>query len=143
MKITVLTLLSLFCFFFFSCSSENEQEVNRVNSQVENTESGDLELAKEEKPAKLDLTSVEGAFKAYLRLQSEFKKKLQACTPQYANQLYLEYRKKLKSITEKLTSLESEMLDDYEGLYDNDGWLKLSGNYGKKIKNYHFNFVVL
>ena len=56
MKITVLTLLSLFCFFFFSCSSENEQEVNRVNSQVENTESGDLEVAAEEKPAKLDLT---------------------------------------------------------------------------------------
>lgn len=74
MKITVLTLLSLFCFFFFSCSSENEQEVNRVNSQVENTESDDLELAAEEKPAKFDLTSVEGAFEAYLRLQSEFKK---------------------------------------------------------------------
>lgn len=140
MKIIVLTLLALFFLFFFSCNSEKKKQADNPEiSKVENAEPIDDEKDTEVETVKLDLTTTEGVLSAYLRQRAEFKKKLQSCTPQYANQLYLEYRKKVQVSTDQITSLESKMLDDYEGLYGDDGWLKLSGKYGAKIKNYQAN----
>lgn len=142
-----------FIFIFFtlgiliSCNSEQEEKTKQVPEQTKAEEVvSEVEEPKDtiitEKVALSELKKADEIFEHYLKVKSNYVENLKSCTPQFANQVYLDFRKEINDVTQKLTFSESEILDDYEGVYD-EGWVSLTGKQGSKFRKYMSNGLEL
>lgn len=118
----------------FACQSEPEKKDKQVKPETEsvlpafNDEKIDKKTEKRKKPSNFDEYVEDYEFR-----KNELIEKLKTATPQFAHYLYLDFRKENEEMTGHLYDLEMNMLEDWAGLYDEDGELSFK-KYGGKIR---------
>ncbi len=117
-----------------ACKSEPKpnKESNTPQEEMTESEMEEMEEAEKVEEKKILVTS-DDYFEDYKIRKEKLIEKLNTATPQFANYLYLDFRKENELMAQKLYELEMNMLDDYEGLYDDEGEISYK-KYGNKIR---------
>lgn len=127
-KFNLISLILFLGLIACSDSTENTGASKSRTSVISNDSIRDLK-----EPQKVSLSNFDDYLIDFSRRRTEIVQKLEKCTPQEANQLFLEYRKMNLLNGEKMTNVSLKMLDDYGGLYSDLGGLNYSGKHKEKI----------
>ncbi len=137
MKKPIRIVYFFIAFLMVSCNSGEKQiEKEKPESESEAIEIPQKDTAAVVEKQQKELVTIEDYLADFKERKRALRLKLESCTPQFANQLYLDFRKENHKLIEIINTKEIEMLDDYEGLRTVNYGYDINGKYGKKIKKY-------
>jgi hypothetical protein len=126
---------------FVSCkndSSEPQEKRDKTGASDTTDYQALIEREEEQEKKKVLLTS-DDYIEDFIERRKKLVERLQTATPQFANYLYLDFRKANEDMAEMLYNLETDFLENYEAIYDENGDLNYNSSLKPKIKKFNSN----